>query len=177
MNTEKFQVLAACALLSLLAGCAAKPPAVTGPVQNSRRLVTSSFDEQVALGIARQHMIYPAHFFPGTAELNELGVRDLTVLAGFLGRHPGELGVRRDQASPALYESRVQTVRAFLAERGVPVARMRFTEDWPGGDGLGAESVMIRYLDAESVGDGPSREPAGGGPIGGGPVGGPSGAK
>ena len=52
-----------------------------------------------------QRTLYPYHFEVDSAALNNLGIRDLLVLAEYFEEHPGDLNVHRGDASFALYVS------------------------------------------------------------------------
>jgi len=96
--------------------------------------------------IIAQHTIYPYHFAGGSAELNDLGHRDLQVLSDhFLrsrGEMAGELNVRRGDASDLLYEARVKVVLASLTAAGVPGGMVAVKDGLPGGSGMPSELVI-----------------------------------
>lgn len=98
--------------------------------------------DMIAGGVVAQHTLYDHHFLPNSAVLNELGDRDVTILANAYAEHPGQLNIRRGSESPGLYKQRVDTVRNALAAAGVEVKRLALGEANPGGDGLSSEQVV-----------------------------------
>jgi hypothetical protein len=103
-----------------------------------------------AAGIIRQHTIYPYHFVADSATLNELGQRDVGILAGHYaslpvdrGVPPAALSVRRGDAPPDLYDARVRAVTAELARGGVPSERVRIADAAPGGDGMLSGKIKV----------------------------------
>jgi hypothetical protein len=134
------------ALALALAACKTMPPEeqFTGVrnmwVGNSIR--TASLNRAIVV----QRTLYPYHFDDGSPVLNELGERDLGVLAEHFVTAPGELSVRRGSASQELYDARMRTVQDALKNAGVKMGRMQLTENLPGGDGITSERV-IKILD------------------------------
>jgi hypothetical protein len=108
-------------------------------------------------GIIAQRTLYPHHFEAGSATLNSLGERDLTVLAehirsqaaGSDGSGPWTLNVRRGNASDALYSARVKTVTDGMTGIGVAANSVRVVDGSAGGQGMPSESVRVA-LDRES---------------------------
>jgi hypothetical protein len=93
--------------------------------------------------IVSQHTLYPYHFVTGSAELNELGARDLNVLVAHFLIASGDLNVRRGEASQPLYESRVKTVLERLAAAGVTSSSVAVKDGLPGGEGISSERVLV----------------------------------
>ncbi len=121
-------------LLALLAACAApEPPAHAGDL-----LLGASLER----AILAQSSLFPCHFESGGTGLNELGRRDLGVLAEHLRTHSGSLLIRRGDASAALYQARVQAVLAALAEAGVPQDQLAVHDGLPSGTGLASVRVV-----------------------------------
>jgi hypothetical protein len=89
-----------------------------------------------------QHTLYPYHFVTDGEALNDLGRRDLGVLAGHYAEHPGVLNIRRDQTPEELYNARVVHVLAALKEAGVQTERVSVSDDMPGGSGMPSEQVV-----------------------------------
>jgi hypothetical protein len=89
-----------------------------------------------------QSALYPYHFVPDSAELNELGVNDLSVLAMHLRDHAGSLLISRGAASKELHDARVRAVLAALEEAGVAKSQVAVHEGLPGGDGLPSSHVV-----------------------------------
>jgi hypothetical protein len=99
-----------------------------------------------------QHTLYPYHFETAAADLNELGMRDLLVLAAHYKTHAGELNVRRGDASQALYEARVAKVQERLAQAGVAAGKVSIQDGLPGGDGMSSERVIVILKEKMSEG-------------------------
>ena len=97
--------------------------------------------------IITQHTLYPYHFVGGSAQLNDLGERDLHVLADHfkkaLAGMPGELNVRRGNASEALYEARVKLVLESLTAYGCEGGTVSVKDGLPGGDGMASDRVIV----------------------------------
>jgi hypothetical protein len=93
--------------------------------------------------IISQHTLYPYHFVSSSAELNDLGLRDLNVLSDHFTKTPGDLNVRRGDASQSLYEARVKTVLDRLAEVGVQGGSVAVKDEMPGGEGISSERVIV----------------------------------
>lgn len=92
--------------------------------------------------IITQRTLYPYHFFTNSDSLTPLGRKTLEVLSGHYRRHPGPLNVRKGDASVALYQSRVETVKATLEERGVDTSLVPIRDATPSGDGMWSEEVI-----------------------------------
>jgi hypothetical protein len=110
-------------------------------------------DAAVHNAILTQHTLFPYHFVNGTAELNELGTRDLTVLSEHYRRYGGSLNVRRGDATDQLYRQRVDHVTALLAADGVPAGRVAIADGPPGGSGTSSDQVitMLRSKEQPTV--------------------------
>jgi len=129
----------------VLAGCggSAKEPALEidrGKINAG--LVNSYNDMAMQNAIISQHTLYPYHFVTNGAELNELGQRDLAVLAGHYKEKPGGLNVRRDDIPAELYGARVDYVVASLKTAGVTTERISISDGMPGGSGMTSEKVL-----------------------------------
>lgn len=131
------------ALLCLLTlGC--EQNAKQSPDQHlvNRQLINSYNNTAIENAIISQHTLFPYHFVQNSAELNELGQRDLAVLAGHFMKQPGILNIRRLDATPELYEARVNAVRERLQQAGINVERMSISDGMPGGSGMASERVL-----------------------------------
>jgi len=95
------------------------------------------------LAIISQHTLYPYHFVTGSPELNELGQRDLNVLADHFVKVGGDLNVRRGDATQALYEGRVKSVLERLSSAGVGSDAVAIKDGLPGGEGIASERVIV----------------------------------
>jgi len=105
-------------------------------------LVNSLNNIGVDNAIIAQHTLYPYHFASNGEELNELGLRDLSVLARHFAEHEGTLNVRRGETTPELYEARVTYVIEELKKAGVDTGRMGIADGMPGGSGMPSERVV-----------------------------------
>ena len=112
-------------------------------------LVRAHTEDSVRKAVVVQHTIYPCHFQPGGADLNELGMQDTRILADHYKKHPGKLNVRKGDADEKLYQARVEAVRAMLAERGVQTDRIDIANDLAGGEGMSSEQVLVILERAE----------------------------
>src|SRR6267142_704023 len=140
MNTK---LIAVPALLAALAAChsAAQGNDVekhTGPWAGDE-IQNASLNN----AIVSQHTLYPYHFVTGSAELNELGARDLNVLVAHFLIAGGDLNVRRGETGQPLYESRVKTVLERLAAAGVTSSSVAVKDGLPGGEGISSERVLV----------------------------------
>jgi hypothetical protein len=104
--------------------------------------------------IVSQHTLYPYHFVAGSAELNELGARDLNVLVAHFLTAGGDLNVHRGETPEPLYESRVKTVLERLAAAGVVSSSVAVKDGLPGGEGLASERVLVILKGKMSKGTG-----------------------
>lgn len=99
-------------------------------------------DSQEA-AIVSQHTLYPYHFVANSADLNELGERDLGVLADHYRDNPGRMNVRRAGTPPDIYKARLDTVTAMLSERGVDPERIRIADGPAGGEGISSARMLV----------------------------------
>jgi hypothetical protein len=106
------------------------------------QLITGVQDAAVINAILAQHTLFPYHFTLNADSLNELGQRDLAVMAEYFRAHPGDLNVRRGDESPSLYDARVKFVTAALAHAGVDTGRIQISDDPAGGAGMLSDSVV-----------------------------------
>ena len=139
------ELLAVAVVLGAVAGCQepAAPPLTPETRAEANSLINRSIrDAAVHNAIIRQHTVYPYHFVAGGNELNDLGRREVNVLAEHYKKYPGQVNVRRADTPKPLYEARVYTVVAALKQGGVDVDVVRIGDDLPGGDGMTAELVL-----------------------------------
>ncbi|MHC4982331.1 MAG: hypothetical protein ACYTF6_04080 [Planctomycetota bacterium] len=106
-------------------------------------LIRTVDDTAIRNAIIRQRTVFPYHFTPGTANLTELGIHDMSVLAGYYSQNAGKLSVRRGNASERLYKARVDSVVAALRRAGVARKRVEISDSPPAGDGMPSEHVLI----------------------------------
>jgi len=125
--------------------CEESQTAVQPPLDEhliNSELVSTYNDMAIQNAIISQQTLYPYHFVNNSAELNELGRRDLAVLAKHLAENPGRLNVRKDSICLELYESRVANVLDQLAQVGVDTNRIKVEDAMPGGAGMSSETVI-----------------------------------
>ncbi|MCH8153022.1 MAG: hypothetical protein IH830_11710 [Planctomycetes bacterium] len=136
-------ILILCSATIAALGCEKVERAMDDPRSLNAAMLNSYNVDAVDHAIIRQHTFYPFQFVTDGAQLNELGRRDVDVLARHFKEFPGALNVRRGNAAGALYEARARTVVDALAEAGVDVERMMVSNGLPGGDGVTSERVLI----------------------------------
>lgn len=137
-------------LIALLLGCGTWAARYGSParLRPSQRGTANAFlctwldEKDTEQALVAQHTVFPHHFVAGTSRLNELGERDLGVLAAHYKEHPGLLNIQRARASAGLYDARVAVVAAFLLEEGVEVGELSISDTGTGGDGMASERVL-----------------------------------
>ncbi|MCE5278748.1 MAG: hypothetical protein ABFD92_18455 [Planctomycetaceae bacterium] len=165
-----------CAVLgAILAGCCPEhletctrdeqPPvdAEEGPRVVDAWPIAAANDTAIRNAIVRQSALYPHHFEINSHLLNPLGQREVAVLADHFRTAPGVLAIRRGDESTTLYETRIQTVLAVMADRGVDIRRVGVDQAPPGGDGMYSDRVfVILNGDAERLAAEMKRKPISG---------------
>lgn len=121
-------------------------------------MANSYYDDMSDNALIAQRTFYPHHFASGGAALNALGLKNTEVLAAHYRSHPSELNIRRGDASPELYEARVQTVRAAFEARGVEMARVAVKDGFAGGDGITSEQWTASRRPGQVQSQTPTRE-------------------
>ena len=134
-----------CILYPALLGCASHEQEHDVRSSLDVALVNMYMIESVDQAVVRQHTVYPHHFHQRSAELNELGWRDVNVLARSYRHNAGRINIRQDKASDQLYVARVAAVLEALVERGVSRGQIVFADDLPDGDGLSSDDVILIY--------------------------------
>jgi hypothetical protein len=141
----------------MIAGCRSMQPygEPVGQSDEERReanaiMVNWLLDESTTNGIIAQRTLYPHHFVAETAHLNELGQRDLHVLADHYKKYPGHLSVRRAEASQDLYEARTATVTEFLSSAGIDRDQIAINDSLPGAGGMDSGLVLTILVEANS---------------------------
>lgn len=129
------------------------------PAESHGWLVEAVEMAQVRKGVIAQHTLYPYQFVADGAALNELGQRDVAILAEHYSVFPGPLNVRRGEAPEELYAQRIDTVVRAMARAGVDTDRIRIADAMAGGDGSPSDRVVLVMLR--------SQKPAGGDSSGG----------
>jgi len=110
-------------------------------------LVNSYNDIEVRNAIISECTLYPYHFAKSTAELNELGQRNLDILAEHFMENPGHLNIRRGSTPADLYRARVRLVLDKLEEAGVNARQISVSDDMPGGSGMTSERILTILQD------------------------------
>ena len=133
-------------------GCeTARQDSLTGPQRSSANawIVESYPIRQTEAAIIRQRTIYPYHFVTGTAYLNDLGRRDVTVLARHFKDHPGSASIRHPGQDAGLLEARVDAIKSVMAQAGVTINLV--TNGPTGGDGMASENVLVVLSEEDPV--------------------------
>jgi hypothetical protein len=139
---RRYGVLAVCLVCSLGGGCQENLHESQGDRNLDVELVNTLNDLGVENAVVAQHTLYPYHFAANGEELNELGHRDLAVLARHFAKHEGTLNVRRGETAPELYEARLTYIIEELKNAGVDTGRMVIADGMPGGPGMPSERVV-----------------------------------
>jgi hypothetical protein len=136
-------VVAFVCLASLaVAGCSADYGALDQQSEVDQRLVTWPCDAAIQSALVSQHTLFPYHFVDDSPLLNELGKKDLAVLATHFKEHSGQLSVRKGQASDQLYAARVGEVLKNLEEAEIHKDNVTIADELAGGEGLPSERVL-----------------------------------
>jgi hypothetical protein len=132
-----------------LAGAAGCPNQIgTGPIHDDRGAynrwaIETVNDGAVRNAIVAQHTLYPYHFMDGSADLNELGRRDISVLASHFRRYPGQVNLRKGAEDGVVYQARAKNVADALVAAGVAQGTVKVGDGMPGGDGMDASRVLV----------------------------------
>jgi hypothetical protein len=139
MKTALTLVVAALAAC-LLTACQEHPSPYASDLD--ARLVKEIESPEMSGAVITEHTLYPYHFIADSPALNELGERDMQVLAVHFRGKSGDLNVRRGSASKELYNARIAGVLDQLRRNGVAVNRIRVADGLPGGEGADSERVV-----------------------------------
>jgi hypothetical protein len=131
-----------CLACVLLIGCEEQQAAKESEKNIDVELVNTINNIQVENALITQHTLYPYDFVTDGAALNDLGQRDLAVLARHYKENPGVLNVRQGKTTNALYAARVAQVKTALKEAGVNLDRMTISDGLPGGPGMRTEEMI-----------------------------------
>jgi len=151
MNTTSMRWISLVVLMTAvaLAGCQSESP-VGGWDDNDLEsqlrggwLSSTLAREMVANAVVAEHAILPHHFVANSAVLNDLGRRDVGLLAAHYKTHPGPVSVRQGGATLDLYQRRVDAVMAALGEAGVDVGYVTVADTLAGGEGLSSDRVIV----------------------------------
>ena len=139
-----YTVIALTVVLSVLtAGCTENTQESAGKQMINHELINTYNNIVVQNAIISQHTLFPYHFVKNGVELNELGSRDLNVLAEHFLKYPGELNVRRGDISEDLYKARINFVIGKLRVAGVRSDQLSVSDGMPGGTGKLSEEILI----------------------------------
>jgi hypothetical protein len=151
MRTTKTMIAttAAAALLAV-AGCqhkAADASADRTPDERTLNtlMVKTAYDQNERNAIIAERTIYDHHFRPASAELNDLGLRQVRILADAYHDQAVRVSVARADASDDLYRRRLDAVRTAFADRGVDRSSLTLNDGQPGGSGIASEKVFRAY--------------------------------
>jgi hypothetical protein len=156
-----------CIILSVIAaattlGCQQEKSESPPPFQErqamNRWAIQGYTDQSINNAIIAQHTVFPYHFAADSAELTELGKRDLDVLASHFKDYPGQLNVSQGATSDLLYQQRLAAVQDALVQAGVDSSRMSFGDEPAGGPGMVSERCLI-IMGIEPLGSAVSSEP------------------
>ena len=127
----------------LICGCqeSTQPEPIDKSAVNSE-LINTFNDISMKNAIVAQHTLYPYHFIQNSGQLNELGQRDLSILAAHFKDYPGQLNIRRGSTEKDLYQARVSYVLEQLTQAGVDSKRVSVADGMPGGRGMSSEQVI-----------------------------------
>lgn len=104
--------------------------------------VNASVEREIKQAVWAEQTLYPYHFEANSAKLSGIGQENVQMLAELYRTDGGELSIRRDGASEALYRKRVETVKQTLGSLGVNASRMKFVERPPLGEGMYSSDVI-----------------------------------
>jgi hypothetical protein len=133
------------------------------PVDEGRMnagLITAYNDTAMENAIIAQHSLYSYHFVNNSDQLNELGRRDLSILAKHFKEYPGQLDISRDGTSKGLYQARVAYVSGQHNKDGVDISKLTISDGLPGGSGMASsEVVQIKEADQKARNERQKRSP------------------
>lgn len=125
----------------LVAGCN-EQATVNTERQVNIGLMSSFSDIAMQNALIAQHTLFPYHFVMDSAELNELGEHDFSVLVKHFTEKPGHLNIRRDNVSTEIYNARVTLIHDRLEEAGIDTGRIRISDGMAGGPGITTERIL-----------------------------------
>ena len=131
-------------LCVLLCGCnnTQKEPVKVNEGQMNAGLITAYNDTAMENAIIVQHSLYPYHFVNNSEKLNDLGRRDLSILARHFKEYPGQLNISGEGAGENLYQARLVYVADLLKKDGIDVSKVAISDRLPGGDGMNSVDVL-----------------------------------
>lgn len=138
--------------------CCSCQEAEQGPLVDERmvhsELLNTLNDIAIENAIVKQRTLYPYHFVEDSEQLNELGQRDLSILAKHLKDYPGIINIRKDNAGDSLYDARIANISDQLQQAGVDLSQIKITDGMSGGRGMASSDVLqIKEADQEARSD------------------------
>lgn len=137
--------LALVMVMLLSAGCKeqAKPYGPEMQRDLNVGLVNGYNDMQLRNAVVAQHTIFPYQFVDNSAELNELGQRDLAVLIEHFKANPGQLNIHQGATPAGLYHDRMQTILNRMSAAGIDMQKIKVQDAMAGGTGMPSERVIL----------------------------------
>jgi hypothetical protein len=150
MNTHKtsqfrkiFPVVEFLLICVLMSGCGGKTQYEhVDKSEINAELINTYNDISMENAIISQHTLYPYQFIKNGSQLNELGKRDLSILAAHFKDYPGQLNIRRGNDKEDLYQARISHVVEQLAQAGVDTERISVLDEMAGGKGMSSGQVI-----------------------------------
>ena len=130
-------------------------------------LAESARSRPIKEAVIAHHVLYPYHFVSNAAELNELGLRDVAIMAEHFSNHPGSINIRRQDMPAALFQARVEAVCQALGKDNVDIKRIVIEDTLPAGDGMDSQRVLRIMAERPQTGGATAGETGGYAPVGG----------
>lgn len=144
MNTKILMTMALMCVV-LLTGCQEEQMSDPNAIDKSevnRKIVDTYSDLAIQNAIVAQHTLYPYHFAANSADLNELGQRDLRVLIEHYKVNPGSIAIHQGPVDGILYQARAHGVYNQLVDAGIPKNKIDINDGMPGGNGMPSSTVI-----------------------------------
>ena len=138
-------------LLTVIIGGCQPPIADEGPRMLDVWMIGATNDAAIRNAIIRQKTLFPYQFEQDGADLNNLGLRDVVVLATHFRTNPGKLNIRRGAVSDELYRRRIDNVVECLDRAGVATDKITILDQPAEGDSMPSELVIL-ILEADAAG-------------------------
>lgn len=148
MNSSKthgFQIVAWAVVTLALVGCesAARLEPVRARTVTQGRAAMERFYQPMVVNAAAQDMsIADFHFVPHTTVLNNTGEVRLDMLLGILDQHGGIVRYDTPATDEKMIQSRLDSIRSYLADAGCDMSRVDVKTMLSGGRGMSAASAM-----------------------------------
>jgi hypothetical protein len=150
-------------VLSCVILCGCEEAVQREPVNKSlvnTELINTLNDLAIENAIVNQHTLYPYHFVDNSEQLNELGRRDLDILASHFKQYPGKLNISSDGTDERLYQGRLTYITEQLDKAGVDLFKVTISDGTPGGSGMASSDVLqIKEADQNARNDRRRRYP------------------